>query len=49
MKLEISLLCPEWQSYGENKAVHIGALKLVQLLCDMSDFIQIPVPSEEDL
>jgi len=49
MKSELSLLYPEWQSYGENARVHAGALEIVQSLFKLTDFLQVPVPSEERL
>ena len=48
MESELSLLYPEWQSYGENAAVHAGALKVAQLLFNRTDFLCVTVPSEEN-
>lgn len=49
MKSELSLLYPEWQSYGENALVHAGSLEIVRSLFKETDFLQIPVPQEERL
>ena len=49
MKSELSLLYPEWQSYGENALVHAGALEIVQSLFKVTDFLHVRVPQEERL
>jgi arginase len=47
--MELLLLYPEWQSYGENPAVHHGAIKLAEVLFAKRDFMQVEVPAEETL
>src|SRR5215472_11826338 len=47
--MELSLLYPEWQSYGENAAVHYGALKLSEALFGGRNFFKVEVPDHESL
>lgn len=47
--MELSLLYPEWQGYGENTDVYTGALKIVETIFNDREFLRIEVPSQEAL
>lgn len=49
MNTELSLLYPEWQSYGESNSVMTGALKMAESLFGISDFTVVHVPEHETL
>ncbi len=43
MNTELSLLYPEWQSYGVSTSVYEGALTLAESLFDPSNMVTIDV------
>ena len=49
MPLELSLLNPEWQGYGEHADVYTGAWQVVEKLFDIADFVRVPVEIGESL
>jgi len=46
---DLSLLYPEWQSYGVDAAVHRGAIAIATDLFDASGFVCVEAPLEEVL
>lgn len=49
MNTELSLLYPEWQSYGVSTSVYEGAMTLAESLFDPSNMVTIDVSTEETL
>jgi arginase len=49
MNSKLSLLYPEWQSYGPTACVYHGALKLAEALSKFTEFACVDVPATEQL